>query len=252
MALTASTLITSAKERTFGAQGRQKISMPMLLGELTHQDQLVVQMLSQIAPDLLATVTGVVVTSDNGNLNGYTLQNGMHYRDFVHGDVTDGVYTPINMLQRKHRDSNPPSPAGMLRTGGGAAVFHPIDPVGKRWLGGDTRSWYDPALLHEVTYSYIATPPVLTALADTLASPDMSREIFVSALVVRILLSQPKGQGDELEAWQVRVQAAITALQSAQSSFQMQAYKFMQAQGNPGGGGVDESESAWVSREVTN
>ena len=91
MALVASALIKAAKARTFGLLRTQKVSNSMLLEELSYQDQIVMQMLSQNTPDLLTNVTGVLAVSDTGNANGYSLREGMHYRDFVHADVDNDI-----------------------------------------------------------------------------------------------------------------------------------------------------------------
>lgn len=245
MALLASTLITTAKQRAFGAVGMQKVSNAALLAELSQQDMLVVQMFSQIAPDLLANKNGTITITTIGNTGGYTLSAGMHYRDFVHIDSADDKYTPINMVQRQHRDSSPRSPAGMLRTDSAAGVFYPIDPMNKRFNTTDTRQWYDPDESHTVGYSFIAIPSTLTKLSDNLDSPDMAREVFLAALEVRILLSGPVS-----EEKQVRVTTAVQFLQAAQTSLQMQAYKFMQPQGQPGGAGGAQSDSDWVLGQV--
>lgn len=245
MALTASTLITTAKQRVFGVVGTQKVPNATLLAELSYQDMIIVQMLSQIAPDLLASVGGVITFTDAGNIAGYALNAGMHYRDFTHVDSSTDRPVPINMLQRQHRDSRPAAPAGMLRTNSAGAVFYPIDPANKRWQGGSSSNFFEPDKSHTGTYSYISIPAAVTSLSATLASPDMAREIFVTALEVRILLINPQ----EGEGWKLRVQSAIVALQEAKTSLTFQAYRFMQPQGQPGGGG--QSDSNWVHDQVT-
>lgn len=247
MALTASALISAARKRAFGVTGRQKVSKAMLLEELSYQDQLVVQMVSQIAPDLLSRVTGSITVSDTGNTNGYTLVSGMHYRDFTHKDPSDNTYRPINILQRQHRDNLAIAhPAGMINTASAAAVFYPIDPQRRRWQTTGDRQWFEPAKSHEFTYSYIPIPAVLTAVSDTLSSPDMAREIFTSALEVVILLSNPR----EAETYQIRLQAALAARAAALESFRFQAYKFAQPQGQPGGVGDRLGEALWVNDQV--
>ena len=247
MALLASTLITAAKQRAFGAIGSQKISNASLLGELSHQDMLVVQLLSQTAPDLLATVGGLITFTDAGNLNGYALFAGMHYRDFTHIDPDTDKPVPINILQRQHRDSGVSDPAAMIRTNPAGAVFYPIDPANKRWAGGDTSSWFEPDKSHTGTYSYVKTPEALTTLSGTLSSPDMAREVFVTALEVRILLS-----GKMTEEKQAKLQIAVTALQAAQASLTIQAYRFAQPQGQPANDGGFVSDASWVGEQVGN
>jgi hypothetical protein len=241
MALTASSLIDSALQRTFGGTGAQKVSKAMLLSELSFQDQLIVQMLSQIAPDMLATTTGVIALTDGGNTNGYSLSAGIHYRDFVHFDGDD-KYTPVNIVQRKHRESYPTAPAGMMRLGSTSGVFYPIDPLGKRWGGTEDRLWFEPASSHTVSYSYVPLPAQVTSLASTLSSPDMAREAIVSSLELQILLSTP----DLNEA---RVQGALAKRQGAMDALRMQAYKFVNPQGQPGGA-YRSGDANWVNDQV--
>lgn len=245
MALTASTLITTAKQRAFGAVGIQKVSNVALLGELSHQDMLVVQMLSQAAPDLLAVVGGLITFTDTGNSNGYALSAGMHYRDFTHIDPDTNRPVKINMLQRQHRDSNVNAPAGMLRTNAGGGVFYPIDPANRRWEDGAVSNWFEPDKSHTGSYSYIKIPAALTKLSDTLDSPDMAREIFVAALEIRILM-----MGKITEEKKGRIELAIQSLQAAQGSVLMQAYKFMQPQGQPANNAGGQSDTAWVDGQI--
>ena len=228
MALVASALIDAALKRSFGGTGRQKVSKAALLEELSYQDQLVVQMASQIAPDLLATTTGVVTITDVGNTNGYSLSAGLHYRDFVHVDTTNERYIPINMVQRQHRESYPKAPAAMLRLGSTSAVFHPIDPQGKRWTGTGTRNFFNATDGHTVSYSYVPLPSTISSLSDSLSSPDMAREAIVSSLELQVLMMS--NMKDE-----VRLQAALAKRQGAWDSLRMQMYKFMAPQGQPGG-----------------
>jgi hypothetical protein len=244
MALTASTLIDAALSRTYGhgSMGRQKVSKAMLLSELSYQDSLIVQMFSQIAPDLLATVTGTITITDLGNTNGYFLQNGIHYRDFTHIDTTLDKYVPINMIQRQHRQSNPNAPAGMLRLGATSGVFHPIDPEGKRFNGTATKNYYNADQGHTVSYSYVPLPAALTSVNDTLSAPDMAREAIVSSLELQILLASP--QPNEL-----RVQMAMAKRQGAMDALRMQAYKFMHPQGQPGGAKT-RHRTAWIESQI--
>lgn len=243
MALVASELIDAALKRTFGAQGSQKISKAALLEELSYQDQLIVQMFSQIAPDLLAVTTGTITITDVGNLNGYTLQSGIHYRDFVHVDTTNEAHEKIRMLRRQDRESNSNAPAGMLRMGAVGGVFAPIDPLGKRWLGTSSRSYFEPDDGHTVSYSYVPLPPVVSTLASTLTSPDMAREVILSSLELTILLSRPGAN-------EIQVQAALAKRQGMMDSLRMQMYKFVGPQGQAGGMSGSSSDSAWVSNQV--
>lgn len=251
MALTASALITAAKQRTFAKRGRQKISNAMLLEELSFQDQLVVQLVSQNSPDLLATVTGTLTCSNTGNTNGYTLSSGIHYRDFTHADINNNKYTPINIVGRVHRDVRPAAPAGMVRTAATAGVFYPVDPANKRWGGSDTRSYFNPDEGHLITYSYVPLPTTLTSLSSTLRSPDMAREVFVTSLEVSILLAQAPETEAELAAWQVQLQNASQRRQEVFSTFLMQAVKFAAPQGQPASADVVLTESEWVDEQVS-
>jgi hypothetical protein len=249
MALVASSLITAAKQRTFGAQGLQKLSNAMMLAELSTQDQLVVQMISQQAPELLATISGVVALTDSGNLNGYTLAGGMHYRDFTHVDVTNDAYEPINIVRRQDRDKWPKAPAAMIRTGAGAAVLHPIDPAGKRWVTTEARNWFEPDKGHSISYSYIPIPPALTGLSGTLRSPDMAREVFVTSLAVAILLAHPPTTEAEIAVWTARLQTHMAARDAAMNTLLMQVAKFVTPQGQPGSTNR-QSTAEWLASQI--
>lgn len=242
MALTASALIDAAKQRTFGAVGAQKISDAMLLGELSYQDQLITQMFAQINPDLLATVTGSIPISEAGNLNGYTLAAGIHYRDFVHFDG-DETYDQINVMQRQYRETDHSNPAATIRLSGSAAVFYPFDPIGKRWAGNEERDYFDPSKGHSVTYSYVPLSAPLSSLSATLRSPDMAREVLVTSLELTILLASP-------EPNQLRIEAALAKRQGMMDSLRMQAYKFLHPAGHRPESQGWTSDTNWIMRQI--
>ena len=242
MALVASALIDAAQKRTFGARGRQKVSKATLLEELSYQDQVIVQMFSQIAPDLLATITGTLTVTTNGNINGYTLVSGIHYRDFVHVDTVGDVYKSITMLRRQDGDKAPMSPAAMLRMSATGGVLYPVDPLQKRWTDEDVRLWFNPVDEDTVTYSYVPLPVALTTLASELLSPDMAREAILSALEVSILLSRSVPD-------QTRIQVALAKREAAFNSLRMTAYKFVGPQGSKtlGQGGGNPT---WLDSQI--
>lgn len=253
MALTASNLISAAKKRTYGARGRQKISNSMLLEELNLQDDLIVKMISQINPDLLSTVTGSATCTDSDNQNGYTLSDGIHYRDFVHVDSADDKYTPIDILQRQHRQSLVEHPAGMLRVGtASGATFYPIDPSGKRWTDNDARNWFEPDENHTFTYSFVPIPGGLTSLAGTLVGPEMAKEVYISSLELSILLSVDTARMNEVQAQALnrRIQSAFAKRQGAFDALRMQTYKFAHPAGQAAGGAIEKSDTQWVTDEV--
>ena len=248
MALTASSLIDAALKRSFGHTGSQKISKAMLLEEISYQDQLIVQMFSQIAPDLLATVTGTFdIVSATANSNGYSLNSGIHYRDFIHVDTTDDRYVEVNMVNRSDRQSSPSAPAAMISLGTGAtgATFYPIDPLGKRWSDTtETRTWFESTDGHSISYSFVPLPSPITKLSDTVTSPNMAREAIVSSLELQILLSSHKQN-------EARIQGAFAKRQGAMDALRMQAYKFMAPQGQPGGRySQNRTDQAWVNSQV--
>lgn len=243
MSLNAGTLISNAKAATFGAKGAQKVSDAALLQEINYQDQVLTQMASQIAPDLLALSTGVVATlSTNGNINGYTLQNGIHYRDFTHGDPSTSTYTPINVYQRQYREASPPNPSGSIRMNSQGAVFYPNDPDGKRWTGTSTPKWFKPGE-HEVTYSYVPFPGVHTSLSATLVVPDIARPIIAASLEIIILMNNPQVN-------QAKIEMALAKRQAALQTYQFQLYKFVHPQGHRPSSESGGSDSAWVSGVV--
>jgi hypothetical protein len=243
MALLVSTLISDARSATFGAKGRQKVSNAALVQELSYQDQILTQLASQIAPDLLARTTGTVaVLSDAGNQNGYTLEAAIHYRDFTHVDEQRERYTPISILQRQHRDVHPAAPAAMVRTGARNAVLAPIDPQGKRWSGDEERSWFNPGE-HTITYSYVPLPGRITSLTDELVTPDMARSVILPSLELVILMNNPEGNA-------ARIEMALARRQVALQTYQFQLYKFTAPQGQRHHERAGSSDSGWVNNQV--
>lgn len=242
MSLVAGDLITAARKRAFGSRGKQKISDSALLEELSYQDQLLTQMFAQIVPDLLATISGAITLSDGSNANGYTLQPGIHYRDFTHID-SDGNPSEITILQRQHRDKQAMIPAAMLRLNGPAAVFYPIDPLGMRWSAAEgTREYFEASEGDTVRYSYVPLPSPLTSLSSTLTSPDMAREVLVTSLRLAILLSR-----EDLS--EMEIQAALAQRQGMMDALRMSAYKFHGPPGrrpNPQG----RSELDWLEEQI--
>lgn len=244
MSLTASALITAAKQRAYGSIGQQKVSDAMLLAELSSQDAMIFQEVSQLVPDLLATSTGNITVTFAQNSGGYTLTAGTHYRDFAHSDG-QGNFVPLTMLRRQYQDyASLVHPAGMLSlAASGAGVFYPMDPSGNRWTLAGTRPWFDAGSSHLVKYSYVAVPTVLTTLASTVASPDMAREILVNALVLAIFLSVPKVPVE-------RVQVLMEQLKTARQNLTFQLHKFVSPAGSRPSGGAMMSETDWVDSQI--
>lgn len=226
MPLNAEPIIEAALARSHGIVSVHNISRAALLGELSYQDRLIVQAISQINPDMLSSLSGLIVLSDTGNQNGYTLEPAVHYRNFVHKDNTSNSFLPINIRQSLGRDS----PAGLgpeafLTFGPSAAIFHPIDPLGKRWLGGERRSWFDPAA-HSVTYSYVPQPNQLVNRWDNLSSPEVAEEVLVCSLVLSILLQSPPTNEVEVAVWNTRIQAAMAARDAARNNLYTQVARY--------------------------
>ncbi len=251
MALTAGSLIDSAKKRVFGALGIQKVSKAALLEELTYQDTQIVKMIVQSSPDLLVTTTGTITLTAAGNVNGYTLEDGIHYRDFTHVDSVTNRHIPINLLQRQYLDSLAQPPAATVRTSSAAAVFYPIDPHRKRWQTGDVRNWFDVNSPHSVTYSYVPLPQVITTLSSSLSSPDMAREALIESLKVAILISVDPPIGEEAFAqYQARLQLAVVSRNESLISLRTQVYKFINPQGQPGRIRGQLTDVEWVLDQV--
>lgn len=244
MTMTASDLITTALQQTYGMHGRQRISKAALLAELSHQDDQIVQMFAQIAPDLLATITGSASVTLASNTAGYTLSAGIHYRDFTHVDSANDSYVPITLVRRESQDSPPRNPAGMLRLSGSTGVFYPVDPEGTRWQSSGTREWFEETESHVIKYSYVPAATQLTALSSTLTSPDMAREALLSSLKVAILLGNPEVPAD-------RIQVAMVARKDAYDNLRMLAYKFGHPAGTRRGYGEgQQSDAEWVAQQV--
>lgn len=245
MALTAGNLIDAAKKAAFGNRGRQKISEAMLLEELNFQDRLITQMVSQVNPSLLVTLASAVSCTDSGNQNGYTLQDGIHYRDFVHVDSSDDEYVDIMIVQRQHRESRVADPAAIIEGSGATTTLYPIDPDRDRWNGSGARTWFEPDESHQFTYSYVPSPGTLSARSDSLTSPDLARELLVTSLELKVLLSQA---GRLSEA---AMQAALAKRRGAMDNFRMQLYKHVHPQSQRPSGRRTQSDTAWVNDEVS-
>lgn len=243
MSLVAGDLIDAARQRTYGAQGRQKISTGQLLAELSFQDQLIAQEISQINPGLLVHVDGLSPCNLVENQYGYLLSAGIHYRDFTHVDTVNGVYTPIQLYGGNYRDLPTPVPSGFVTLMGSAGTFFPFDPDNNRWQTSNARAWFSEDAGHEIHYSYVPAPAVLTSLADELLSPDIAREALVCALELRIVLSNP-------EAPPVRIQDANLRYTGARMSLTFQIHKFVHPGGQRPHGHGGGSDTQWVRRQI--
>lgn len=253
MALTASDLVSSAKKRTRGHRGRQKISDAALLDMLAGQDLMVAQMISQINADLLTTVEETDSVTLSENQSGYTLQDGMHYRDFTHINETDEAYEEIRIIRRADRDKQPSPPAAILQGTASGAKFYPVDPAGKRWLGSVEATWFNEDEGHKFSYSYVPTPGTLTALSDTLTSPNWARELLVTSLELSVLAGVDTGSFNQqqLASYELKVQQTAQRRQGALDSFRMQLYKFAHPQGLDALSEPPESDTEWVHDQVT-
>ena len=244
MALTVSALITAAKRVTFGVTGRQKVPNATLIEELNHQENLVVQLLSQISPDLLSNITGSeVVTLAKNQSGGYSLTPGIAYRDFTHVDGATDVYIPIKVIQRQFQDKRVIHPAITISTGADAALIYPVDPDGNRWQVAGTRIWFEDTSTHTIEYSYVPPPKVATALSDTFTSPDMARQVFVSSLELSIILMSP-------EAPDRRIAAASKKYEDSLERLRWQAHKFVHPQGSHGVSDLPMGESEWINNQI--
>ena len=219
MALTASELIVDARTEAGGFTGAQKVSDARLLNRLSRLDQQVVQITANNAPDLLSQVTDTASISQNGNEQGYQLQDGIHYRDFVYVNE-DNETTPIQIVMKKDQDRPGIHPAAYLETNKSAAIFYPIDPLGKRWDDfSEARSWFDPDDNPEFAYSYVPPGGGLSSLSDTLGSPDMAASYLVTELVLMILLEQPNAPQAKLQELVGRAEAERQRLMTTMTKF---------------------------------
>lgn len=246
MSLTASELIDTAIARNYGQLGMQRISKASLIAELSFQDETIVHKLVQMAPDLLATqvATPVTITTAD-NATGYTLQDGLHYRDFSLYNPTTDAYTPITMIRWESIDSPPRNPAGVVRlnTTGSGAIFYPSDPNGNRWTLGGTRGWYNEGESETFVYSYVAPDSPISKLTDTLRSPDMARPTLIASLALRLLVSNPR-------ASQAALQAAMQEYTAAMSDLMFNAVKFTHPAGTVRGPELGVTEAEWVMQQV--
>ena len=113
----------------------------------------------------------------------------------------NGNLTPIDMVTLDREDDmSATHPAGLLIN---QITFKPVDPLGKRWAGGEVRSYYPAGSF--VNYRYATSPAVPTTLAATMASPDSARDYFIQAIRLMVLLQHPAVPPDVLQAARDRV-----------------------------------------------
>ena len=188
MALTASTLITDAELLAYPYVPYPDIPRPSLLRALGSLDAEVVRLLGAEVPHAVscdATPLTIVLAT---NAAGYTLVGGFHYQQFTYKSAA-GIYTPIEIVTLDREDDVAANhPAGIVVNQG---KFLPLDPLGKRWTGSESRAWYigDGDEIH----SRRSTAPISpTTLASTLTSPNTARDYLLQALRLFIMLQHER------------------------------------------------------------
>ena len=203
MTLTASTLIEDGELMAYPFIPFPPAPRGMLLRALGNLDAEIMRLLMAEAPHVVsaaaaAKITIVVAT----NAAGYTVDAGFQHQQFTYEDA-NGILTPIDMVTLDREDDRSAThPAGLLIN---QATFKPIDPLGKRWAGGEARSFYPAGSF--VNYRLAAAPAVPTTLADTMSSPDSARDYFVHAIKLAVLLQHPAVPPDVLEDARDRVRS---------------------------------------------
>lgn len=215
-------IITPVKKQLHPYLGPQKISDAALLSTLGTMDEIIVQETSQVDPDGLTKVVDEVDVTTAQNRSGYRLKESTHYEDFKFVDDDDKVM-PINMVRRQDLEKATTNPAGALVSDKtfDAGRFFPADPLGKRWAGSDTRSWYNPSQNHRISYSYVPLPETPSKLSDHISSPRAAIGVLTNYVVMQALMMQTGVP-------QARLETAIQSFQTARQTYLMQMYKRVQ------------------------
>lgn len=181
MALTASDLIDDAKVASYPFVREENISPAALLRHLTSLEREIVTHFSLQAPDRLSTAGTNVTIVKSTNPTGYILTAAKAYTTFKYIDKDSNEWK-IEIAPEGKRPSK--HPAAFVR----GSTFFPIDPFE---LGWDTDAGDRPFYTGDadvVSYRYIAEPAKITAMTQTLVSPDEAEPYIVAALRLNILL----------------------------------------------------------------
>jgi hypothetical protein len=188
MALVAGTLIEDAELHAYPYLASPPIPRPTLLRTLQALDAEIVTLLMTEAPHALSGAASAALTiAAATNVTGYTLDPAFQHQQFMYWIASTGRYTPLTLVTVDRQDDvNAKHPAAVVLD---EVTLFPVDPLGKRWAGGETRSWFvDGDKLYYRKVSAATTPATLSA---TLQSPDYAEDFFSAAMHLEVLLRYP-------------------------------------------------------------
>lgn len=218
MALTVGTLISDAELMAYPYVPDPPLPRPSLLRVLGSLDAEMVRLLLAEVPHAVSSPASDITVVSADNAAGYSLVFGFQYQQFTHEDA-NGVLTPIELVTLDRLDDTQARhPAAVVVN---QDTFMPVDPLGKRWSGSETRGWY--AGDGDKILGRRATAPVSpTALTDTMTSPDTAKDFFLHGLRLAMLLQYTIAPGvpdNVLALARERVgQERLSALQQAHRS----------------------------------
>jgi len=188
---------------------------PSLLRILGNLDAELVKIVMAEVPHTLSTLAAEIDVASGSNAAGYTLVAGLQFQQFTY-EGANGAYTPIDIVTLDRLDDRGAAhPAAVIVN---QSTFMPVDPLGKRWEGSETRAWY-PGDGDKIHGRRTTAPTSPTSLADTLTYPDPGRDYFLHGLRLAILLQHPDVPDKVLESARERVpQERLLALQQAHKS----------------------------------
>ena len=210
MTLIAGDLLADAEALAYPYVNDRAVAPGPLLRTLSTLDAEVTGMVVSVAPHLMtedATPIDIVYAT---NPTGYTLEAARSYVDFKY-ESADKAFYPVRIVPMKHLDHAQQHPAAVVE---GSTLF-PVDTLANRWQDeAESRKFWlgDGDKLH---YRIVAPNVQLTALADTLVSPDYARQYFTWTLTYSILLAFHGVEGIVPEDKLTAVGSAMAALQQS-------------------------------------
>lgn len=212
MALLAKDLIDDATALAYPYIAEYATSPVALLRQLSSLDERVIDILLLTAPERVSAAGSNLNCSLANNLAGYALATARAYVDFQYFDKDDNIISAVRILPEGNFDRPPQHPAGIVR----GSTFYPCDPLNNRWATAELRDFFR-GDGDTIRYRYVADPVRLTALTQTLASPDETEQYFIWNLVLTILL-QAGGAAPERQqvvAAQIAEQERIIGLMAS-------------------------------------
>ncbi len=198
----ASDVIDTVKGMLYPNIGPINLSMGSMLQVLKAIDRSVHSMVATIAPDTLIVSATFSIPADVGV--GITILAAERYISFFYLRDSDGTLTKIKIRPEKDR-ADGESPSAYIASD----ILFPIDPFGQNWDKGDqtARPWFN-NVNDTILSDYIKKFVSITALSDSLASPDIAQAYIEAELYVRSLLRVNGVQDEQFQLAGVTSQTA--------------------------------------------